>query len=75
MNIRIRQIRKARRMIEIGKARNKAMATTFASHVKEMVDPHFETCFTTVVNAFLDLGRAADCAGMAIANLVPNLYI
>ena len=75
MNIRKRQIKKARRMIENGMAKKKAIATTFTSHVKEMVDPHFETYFTTVANAFLGIGRAADCAGMAIANLVPNLYI
>lgn len=75
MNIRIRQIQKARRMIENGKAKNKAIATAFASHVKEVVNPQYDTCFTAVTNAFLDLGRAADCAGMAILNLVPNLYI
>ena len=75
MNIRIRQIQKARRMIENGKAKNKAIATAFASRVKEIVDPQYDICFTTVTNAFLDLGRAADCAGMAILNLVPNLYI
>ena len=69
MNIRIRQIKKARRMIETG------MAKTFVSQVKEKVEPQFETCFTTVVNAFLDLVRAVDCASMAIANLVPNIYI
>ena len=73
MNIRIRQIKKARRMIEIGMAKNKAIATAFASHVKEVVNPQYDTCFTTVANAFLDIGRAADCAGMAIANLVPNI--
>ena len=75
MNIRIRQIKKARRMIETSKARNKAMATAFASHVKEMVSPQYDTCFTAVTNAFLDLGRAADCACKAIVNLVPNLYV
>ena len=73
MNIRIRQIKKARRMIEIGMAKNKAIATAFASYVKEVVNPQYDTCFTTVANAFLDIGRAADCAGMAIANLVPNI--
>ena len=73
MNIRIRQIKKARRMIEIGMAKNKAIATAFASHVKEVVNPQYDTCFTTVANAFLDIGRAADCAGMAIVNLVPNI--
>ena len=75
MNIRIKQIKKARRMIEIGMAKNKAIATAFASHVKEVVNPQYDTCFTAVTNAFLDLGRAADCAGTVIANLVPNLYI
>lgn len=75
MNIRIRQIKKARRMIETGIARNKAMATAFASHVKELVEPQYDTCFTAVTNAFLDLGRAADCASIAIANLVPNIYV
>ena len=76
MNIRIRQIQKARRMIENGiMAKNKAIVTAFASHVKEIVDPQYDICFTAVTNAFLDLGRAADCAGMAILNLVPNIYI
>ena len=75
MNIRIRQIKKARRMIETGMARNKAIATAFASHVRETVDPQYDICFTTVANAFLDLGRAVECANVAIANLVPNLYI
>ena len=75
MNIRIRQIKKARRMIETGMARNKAIATAFASHVKEIVDPQYDICFTTVANAFLDIERTADCACKAIANLVPNLYI
>lgn len=75
MNIRIRQIKKARRMIEIGMAKKKALATAFASHVKELVEPQYETCFTTIANAFLDLGRVADCASVAIANLVPNTYV
>lgn len=73
MNIRIRQIKKARRMIDTSMARNKVIATAFTSHVKEMVNPQFGTCFAVVSNAFLDIGRAADCAGMAIANLVPNI--
>ena len=73
MNIRIRQIEKAKRMIDTGMAKNKAIATAFASHVKEIVNPQYDICFTTVANAFLDLGRAADCASMAIANLVPNI--
>jgi hypothetical protein len=42
-------------------------------HVKEMANPQFDTCFTTVANVVLDVGRAADCAGMAIADLVPNI--
>lgn len=75
MNIRIRQIKKARRMIEIGMAKNKAIATAFASHVKEVVNPQYDVCFTAVANAFLDLGRAADCASAAFANLIPNTYI
>lgn len=76
MNIRIRQIKKARRMIETGiMAKNKAIVTAFASYAKEIVDPQYDICFTAVTNAFLDLGRAADCAGMAILNLAPNLYI
>lgn len=73
MNIRIRQIEKAKRMLDTSKARNKAIATAFASHVKEVVNPQYDTCFTTVANAFLDLGRAMDCASVAIANLVPNI--
>ena len=73
MNIRIRQIQKARRMIENEKAKNKAIATAFASQVKELVEPQYGTCFTTVANAFLDITMAADCASMAIANLVPNI--
>ena len=75
MNIRIRQIKKARRMIEIGRARNKAIATAFASQVKELVEPQYDICFTTVANAFLDIERAADCTCKAIINLVPNIYI
>ena len=73
MNIRIRQIEKAKRMIDTGMAEKRAIATAFASHVKEVVNPQYDTCFTTVANAFLDLGRAMDCASMAIANLVPNI--
>lgn len=73
MNIRIRQMEKAKRMINTGMAKNKILATAFAAHVKEIVDPQYDTCFTTVANAFLDMGRAADCASMAIANLVPNI--
>lgn len=73
MNIRIRQIEKAKRMIDTGMAKKKAIATAFASYVKEVVNPQYDTCFTTVANAFLDLGRAMDCASMAIANLVPNI--
>jgi hypothetical protein len=73
MNIRIRQIEKARRMIDNGMAKKKAVA--FASRVKEITEPQLETCFTTVSNAFLSIGKAADCAGKAILNLVPNLYI
>ena len=73
MNIRIRQIEKAKRMIDTGMAKKKAIATAFASHVKEVVNPQYDTCFTTVANAFLDLGRAMDCASVAIANLVPNI--
>ena len=75
MNIRIRQIKKARRMIETGMAKKKAIATAFASQVKELVEPQYDTCFTAVTNAFLDIGRAADCASIAIANLVPNIYV
>ena len=75
MNIRIRQIKKARRMIEAGMARNKAIVSAFASHVREIVDPQYDICFTAVTNAFLDVERAADCACKAIVNLVPNLYI
>lgn len=75
MNIRIRQIKKARRMIEIGMAKKKAIAVAFASHVKEIIDPQYEICFTAMTNAFLDIERAADCACKAIINLVPNLYI
>ena len=73
MNIRIKQIEKAKRMIGTGMAKNKAVTTTFTSHVKEMVNPRFETYFTTVANAFLDIGTTADCASMAIANLIPNI--
>lgn len=73
MNIRIKQIEKAKRMINTGMAKNKAIATAFASHVKETADPKLGTCFTAVTNAFLNVGSAADCAGMAIANLVPNI--
>lgn len=73
MNIRIKQVEKAKRMIDTGKAENKTIVTAFVSHVKEMTNPQFDTCFTTVANAFLDLGKAADCAGAAIANLVPNI--
>ena len=58
---------KAKRMID---ARNAAI---FASAVKEAVKPEFGTYFVPVTNAFLDLGRAADCASTAIANLVPNI--
>ena len=71
MNIRIRQIKKVRRMM----AKNKATATAFASQVKEMVNPQYDTCFTAVANAFLDIERAADCACKAVINLVPNIYI
>ena len=74
MNIRIRQIEKAKRMINTGMAKNKAVATAFTSHVKEVVNPQYETCFTAVANAFLDMGRVADCAGTAIINLIPNIY-
>lgn len=70
MNIRIKQVEKAKRMID---AKNKAIATAFASHIKEMASPNFDTCFTAVTNAFLELGKAADCACAAIANLVPNI--
>lgn len=73
MNIRIKQVEKAKRMIDTGKAENKVIVTAFVSHVKEMANPQFDTCFTTVANAFLDLGKAADCASAAIANLVPNV--
>ena len=73
MNIRIRQIEKAKRMIDTGMAKKRAIATAFTSHVKEVVNPQYDTCFTTVANAFLDLGRAMDCASVAIANLVPNI--
>ena len=48
-------------------------AVIFASAVKEAVNPELGTYFVPVTNAFLDLGRAADCAGAAIANLVPNI--
>ena len=75
MNIRIRQIEKAKRMIDTGMAKKKAVAIAFTSHVKEIVNPQFDACFTAVTNAFLDLGRAADCAGVVFANLVPNIYI
>ena len=70
MNIRIKQIEKAKRMINTGMARDAAI---FASAVKEAAGPEFGTYFVPVTNAFLDLGRAADCASAAIANLVPNI--
>lgn len=70
MNIRIKQVEKAKRMINTGMARD---AAVFASIVKEAVKPEFGTYFVPVTNAFLDLGRAADCASAAIANLVPNI--
>lgn len=70
MNIRVKQVEKAKRMID---AKDKAIATAFASHIKETAGSNFDTCFTAVTNAFLDLGRAADCASTAIANLVPNI--
>ena len=70
MNIRIKQVEKAKRMINTGMARDAAI---FASAVKEAVKPEFGTYFVPVTNAFLDLGRAADCASAAIANLVPNI--
>ncbi len=67
MNIRIKQVEKAKRMIDTGKA------AVFASVVKEAVGPEIGTYFVPVANAFLNLGRAADCASAAIANLVPNV--
>jgi hypothetical protein len=67
MNIRIKQVEKAKRMID---ARDAAI---FASVVKEAVKPEIGAYFVPVANAFLDLGRAADCASAVIANLVPNV--
>lgn len=70
MNIRIKQVEKAKRMIDTGMIRKAAIS---ASVVKEAAKPEFGTYFVPVTNAFLELGRAADCASAAIANLVPNV--
>lgn len=67
MNIRIRQIEKAKRMIDTGKV------AIFTSVVEKTVNPEFGTYFVPVTNAFFDLEMAADCASAAIANLVPNI--
>ena len=73
MNIRIRQIEKAKRMINTGMVKNKVLTADFVTYIKETADPQFETCFTAVTNAFLDIGKTADCASMAVANLIPNI--
>ena len=70
MNIRIKQIEKAKRMIDTRIARN---AAVIASAAKEAAKLELGTYFVPVANAFLELGRAADCASAAIANLVPNI--
>lgn len=67
MNIRIKQIEKAKRMIDTGKV------AIFTSSVKKVINPEFGTYFVPVTNAFLDFGKAADCASIAITNLVPNI--
>lgn len=70
MNIRIKQVEKAKRMINTGIARKAAI---FASVTKEAAKLELGTYFVPVTNALFDLGRAADCASAAIANLVPNI--
>lgn len=67
MNIRIKQVEKAKRMIDTGKV------AIFTSSVKKVANPEFGTYFIPVTNAFIDLGNAADSDSASIANLVPNI--
>jgi hypothetical protein len=66
MPIRHKQIAKAKHMLYRSCEKNKH---DYFDIIKEELPP----MFANVINAFADLGVAAEYAGMAIANLVPNI--
>lgn len=63
MPIRHKQIAKADYMLYRDYKKNK----------HDYIEEELPSTFTSVINAFVDIRKAADCASMAIANLVPNI--
>lgn len=72
MPIRHKQIAKAKHMLYRNYKKNKH---DYFNIIEEKLEQALPSKFTSVINAFIDFGKAADCAGVAIANLVPNIYI
>ena len=63
MPIRHKQIAKAKYMLY----------RDYKKYKHDYIEEELPPTFTSVINAFVNFGKAADCAGMAIANLVQNI--
>lgn len=72
MPIRHKQIAKARYMLYRYYAKKKH---NYFAIIEEKLEQKLPSMFTSVINSLVEVGKAADCASMAIANLVPNIYI
>lgn len=70
MPIRNKQIAKAKYMLYRNYKKNKHNYFTIT---EEKLEQELPSTFTSVINAFVDFGKAADYANVTIANLVPNI--
>lgn len=70
MPIRNKQIAKAKYMLYRNYKKNKHNYFTI---IEEKLEQELPSTFTSVINAFVDFRKAADCANVTIANLVPNI--
>lgn len=70
MPIRHKQIAKAKYMLYRNYKKNKH---DYFDIIEKKLEQELPPMFTSVINAFVNIGQAADCASMAIANLVPNI--
>ena len=70
MPIRHKQIAKAKYMLYRNYEKNKH---DYFAIIEEKLEQELPPMLTSVINSLVDFGKAADCASMAIANLVPNI--
>lgn len=72
MPIRHKQIAKAKYMLYRNYKKNKH---DYFDIIEEKLEQELPPMFTNVINSLVNIGKTAECASIAIANLVPNLYI